>query len=148
MFRSLHMKLVLIMVLLIVSLMTVVGAFLMTSITDFYVDAFYQQMESVFGDSNPSNAAFVDWRREGRRFPVPADILDRLPACRAALSAAAPQPEGNDTTHTPGYPSFLAARRRGDDEALARLEQTYGKDAMRRFETMLAGVVEACDVRQ
>ena len=60
MFRSLHMKLVLIMLLLITSLMTVVGAFLMTSITDFYVDAFYQQMESVFGDSNPSNAAFVD----------------------------------------------------------------------------------------
>ena len=57
MFRSLHMKLVLIMLLLITSLMTVVGAFLMTSITDFYVDAFYQQMESVFGDSNPSNAA-------------------------------------------------------------------------------------------
>ena len=48
MFRSLHMKLVLIMLLLITSLMTVVGAFLMTSITDFYVDAFYQQMESVF----------------------------------------------------------------------------------------------------
>ena len=32
MFRSLHMKLVLIMVLLIVSLMTVVGAFLMNSV--------------------------------------------------------------------------------------------------------------------
>ena len=35
MFRSLHMKLVLIMLLLITSLMTVVGAFLMTSIPDF-----------------------------------------------------------------------------------------------------------------
>ena len=55
MFRSLHMKLVLIMLLLITSLMTIVGAFMMTSITAFYIDEFYQQMESVFGDSNPAN---------------------------------------------------------------------------------------------
>ena len=48
MFRSLHMKLVLIMLLLITSLMAIVGAFLMTSITSFYIDEFYQQMESVF----------------------------------------------------------------------------------------------------
>ena len=50
MFRSLHMKLVLIMLLLITSLMAIVGAFLMTSITSFYIDEFYQQMESVFGE--------------------------------------------------------------------------------------------------
>ena len=59
MFRSLHMKLVLIMLLLITSLMTIVGAFLMTSITGFYIDEFYQQMDSVFGDTDPSNASFV-----------------------------------------------------------------------------------------
>jgi len=65
MFRSLHMKLVLIMLLLITSLMTIVGAFLTTSITGFYIDEFYQQVESVFGDSNPSNATFVaSLRRE------------------------------------------------------------------------------------
>ena len=65
MFRSLHMKLVLILLLLITSLMTVVGAFMMTSITSFYIDEFYQQMESVFGDSNPANGAFVSsLRRE------------------------------------------------------------------------------------
>ena len=65
MFRSLHMKLVLIMLLLITSLMTIVGAFLTTSITGFYIQEFYQQVESVFGDSNPSNAAFVaSLRRE------------------------------------------------------------------------------------
>ena len=58
MFRSLHMKLVLILLLLITSLMTIVGAFLMTSITSFYIDEFYQQMESVFGNSDPDNAAF------------------------------------------------------------------------------------------
>ena len=65
MFRSLHMKLVLIMLLLITSLMTIVGAFMMTSITGFYIDEFYQRMESVFGDSDPANAVFVSsLRRE------------------------------------------------------------------------------------
>ena len=65
MFRSLHMKLVLIMLLLITSLMTIVGAFLMTSITGFYIEEFYQRMDDVFGDSNPANAAFVaSLRRE------------------------------------------------------------------------------------
>ena len=48
MFRSLHMKLVLIMVLLIVSLMTVVGAFLINSVTQFYLADFYSQMNDMF----------------------------------------------------------------------------------------------------
>ena len=48
MFRSLHMKLVLIMLLLTTSLMTVVGAFLMTNVTSFYIDSFYQQMDDLF----------------------------------------------------------------------------------------------------
>lgn len=48
MFRSLHMKLVLIMVLLIISLMTVVGAFLINSVVGFYLDEFYNQMTQVF----------------------------------------------------------------------------------------------------
>ena len=65
MFRSLHMKLVLIMLLLITSLMTIVGAFMMTSITWFYIDEFYQRMESVFGDSDPANAVFVSSLRRG-----------------------------------------------------------------------------------
>ncbi len=68
MFRSLHMKLVLIMLLLITSLMTVVGTFMMTNITGFYIDEFYAQVETVFGDSNPANAAFVNTlRREAAR---------------------------------------------------------------------------------
>ena len=54
MFRSLHMKLVLIMLLLITSLMTIVGAFLMTSITGFFIDDFYQQVDMIFGSSNAS----------------------------------------------------------------------------------------------
>ena len=48
MFRSLHMKLVLIMVLLILSLMTVVGAFLMNAVVRYYLDDFNTRMSSMF----------------------------------------------------------------------------------------------------
>ena len=48
--RSVHMKLVMILVLLILSLMTVVGAFLINSVTAFYLEEFYTQMADVFGD--------------------------------------------------------------------------------------------------
>ena len=50
--RSLHLKLVLIMVLLIVSLMTVVGAFLMNSVTGYYINDFYSQIANAFGQDN------------------------------------------------------------------------------------------------
>ena len=50
--RSLHIKLVLIMVLLIVSLMVVVGAFLMNSVTGYYINDFYQQIADAFGQDN------------------------------------------------------------------------------------------------
>ena len=50
--RSLHMKLVLIMVLLIVALMAVVGAFLMNSVTGYYINDFYSQMATAFGEEN------------------------------------------------------------------------------------------------
>lgn len=46
--RSLHTKLVMILVLLILSLMTVVGAFLINSVTAFYLEDFYTQMSEVF----------------------------------------------------------------------------------------------------
>ena len=49
MFRSLHMKLTLILLLLITSLMAVVGAFLTTNVSNFYINTFYEQIESVFG---------------------------------------------------------------------------------------------------
>ena len=49
MLRSLHTKLVMIMVLLILSLMLVVGAFLINSVTAFYLEDFYTQMSEVFG---------------------------------------------------------------------------------------------------
>ena len=48
MFRSLHMKLVLIMVLLIISLMTVVGAFLMNAVVRYYLDDFNTRMSTMF----------------------------------------------------------------------------------------------------
>ena len=53
MFRSLHMKLTMILLLLITSLMAVVGAFLTTSVSSFYITSFYQQMDGVFGQDNP-----------------------------------------------------------------------------------------------
>jgi len=63
-FRSLQMKLMLIMVLLIISLMTVVGAFLMNSAVRFFIDDFYTQVNEV-----TSRAEFTadDWE-EVRRF--------------------------------------------------------------------------------
>ncbi len=48
--KSLYTKLVLIMVALIVSLMAVVGAFLMNEIRSFYLNDFYQKMQTVFED--------------------------------------------------------------------------------------------------
>lgn len=50
--RGLHVKLMLIMVLLIVSLMTVVGSFLVNSVMGFYIDDFYSQIASAFGQEN------------------------------------------------------------------------------------------------
>ena len=44
MFRSLHMKMVLVLVLLIVSVMAVVGTFLITSVTNYSIGAFQTQM--------------------------------------------------------------------------------------------------------
>ena len=52
MFRSLHVKLMLILLLLITSLMAVVGSFLTTSVSSFYIDGFYEQMNYVFGETN------------------------------------------------------------------------------------------------
>ena len=49
MFRSLHMKLTLILLLLIISLMSVVAGFLTTSVSSFYINTFYQQMDGAFG---------------------------------------------------------------------------------------------------
>lgn len=52
------MKLMLIMLMLITSLMAVVGAFLTTSVSSFYIDSFYEQMNDMFGsDMGPDGVA-------------------------------------------------------------------------------------------
>ncbi|MBM6871175.1 HAMP domain-containing protein [Pseudoflavonifractor phocaeensis] len=77
MFRSLHMKLVLIMTLLIVSLMTVVGAFLINSVVSFYLHDFYDKMWETFSQ----DTAFVNDLRSATENETNgaerlADILD------------------------------------------------------------------------
>ncbi len=52
------MKLVLIMVLLVISLMTVAGAFLINSVGQFYRRDFYTQMSDMFSPNNPDNRVF------------------------------------------------------------------------------------------
>ena len=53
MLRSLHMKLVMLMVLLILSLMTVVGAFLINSVVAFYIQDFYLSLIHISEPTRP-----------------------------------------------------------------------------------------------
>ena len=70
------MKLMLILLLLVTSLMAVVGAFLTTSVSSFYIDTFYQQMSEVF---SVSNRDFVDsLRREAAQSDGASRINDML----------------------------------------------------------------------
>jgi len=80
MFRSLHMKLTLILLLLITSLMAVVGAFLTTSVSSFYINTFYQQIDSVFGEEQ---GAFVSDLRNGAMSPEGADRIKEMLDTRA-----------------------------------------------------------------
>ena len=80
MFRSLHMKLTLILILLITSLMAVVGAFLTTSVSSFYIDTFYQQIGSVFGEDQKS---FVTDLRHGAAEPDGAERIKEMLDVRA-----------------------------------------------------------------
>mgnify|MGYP002531018956 FL=1 len=102
------MKLVLILVLMIVSVMAVVGTFLINSVSTFYIDSFYTQMQSVFTtdtirsmqeaaaapdaeglktiiDAHRSRLGIDDYRNyyildgEGR-FVAPQNVLDQLVA--------------------------------------------------------------------
>ena len=71
MLRSLHMKLMLIMVLLVVSLMTIAGSFLVNSVNRFYLNEFYSQMAEVFS-SDPEMARDLTTQRQGETDPVAA----------------------------------------------------------------------------
>jgi len=62
--RTLHLKLVLILVLLIVSLMVVVGAFLMNSVTGYYIKDFYSQTAAAFGQDNADFVRDLQTARE------------------------------------------------------------------------------------
>jgi len=68
--KSLYTKLVLIILLLIISLMAVVGAFLMNEIRSFYLDDFYSKMKTVFEDP-----AIVKGLNSAESFAAVEDIL-------------------------------------------------------------------------
>ncbi len=121
MFRSLHMKLVMIMLLLITSLMTIVGAFLMTSINSFFIKEFYQDIESVFGDSDPSNAAFVaSLRREAAQQDGAANLQAILETMAGDLGL---NPSTRNYYILDGYTGqFLTGS--GDETDFARLQTT------------------------
>ena len=76
MFRSLHMKLTLILLLLITSLMAVVGAFLTTSVTSFYINTFYDQMDSVFGAERQDVVASLRSAAQEQDIPSLQKILE------------------------------------------------------------------------
>ena len=80
MFRSLHMKLTLIMLLLITSLMAVVGAFLTANVSTFYIDTFYDQVEEVFGSDQRD---FVADLRSVAAESDGAELLDERMKARA-----------------------------------------------------------------
>lgn len=83
MFRSLHMKLTLILLLLISSLMAVVGAFLTISVSSFFINSFYQQMDDVFG---AERSEFVTALREAAALEDgPAALQDILNANAGSL---------------------------------------------------------------
>ncbi len=77
MFRSLYLKLVLILVLLMISIMAVVGTFLLNSVAVYHLDEFSEQMVTEFSE----NAEFVAFLRSA------ADEEDGPSAMNAVLKA-------------------------------------------------------------
>ena len=76
--RSLHLKLSLIMILVIMLLITVVSAFLVRGVTNFYIEEFFTQMQRFFGDqeiahqlqSTQGTAERTDYQLLGDRLGV------------------------------------------------------------------------------
>lgn len=81
--KSLYTKLVLIMLLLIISLMAVVGAFLMNEIRSFYLEDFYQKMKDVF--ENPDVAATLYSAADNDINSAPSQMADILNAYSGQL---------------------------------------------------------------
>lgn len=80
MFKSLHMKLMLIMLLLITSLMAAVGAFLTTNVSSFYIENFHDQMNDMFGS---------DAETDGTALAKNARFMSDLLSAAAAPDGAA-----------------------------------------------------------
>ncbi|BAK99036.1 two-component histidine kinase [Oscillibacter valericigenes Sjm18-20] len=80
MFKSLHMKLMLIMLLLITSLMAAVGAFLTTNVSSFYIENFHDQMNDMFGS---------DTETDGTALAKNARFMSDLLSAAAAPDGAA-----------------------------------------------------------
>ena len=117
MFRSLHMKLVLIMVLLIVSLMTVVGAFLMNSVVNFYLDEFYSQMSVMFAQTD-----FVrDLQTPARPDEDPVEMLQSILKARMGELGV----DGRTRNYYILDGSTGACLGGSNDELGARLETTH-----------------------
>ena len=78
MFRSLHMKLVLILILLIVSVMAVMGTFLVNSVGSYYLNDFETQIESVMTENGSETLRSLEQAAAGE--DGPARILEILSA--------------------------------------------------------------------
>ena len=74
--QSLYSKLVLVMLVLILSLMLVVGVFLIKSVEDFFTQQFYEQMQTVFDDQ----ALAADLRSAARGDDAPERMSEILSA--------------------------------------------------------------------
>lgn len=71
MFRSLHMKLVLILILLIVSVMAVMGTFLVNSVGSYYLDDFESQIEDVMTQNGSETLLSLEQAAERGQEGVP-----------------------------------------------------------------------------
>lgn len=81
MFRTLYMKLVLILILLIVSLMAVVGVFLINGVSQFYMDEFSRQMAEAFND----NDSFAGQLRNAADGEAPASAIAGVVSSYSAI---------------------------------------------------------------
>lgn len=83
MFRSLHMKLVLILILLIVSVMAVVGTFLVNSVGNYYLEDFQSQVENVMTGNSSETLLSLEKAAEGENGPN--QIISILDAFKSQL---------------------------------------------------------------
>ena len=132
MLRSLHMKLVMIMVLMILSLMTVVGAFLTNSVVAFYLNDFYTQINTAINDQDLFRDLTVKTPAELSGEVTGVEMLDQvLGAYAGALGVNGGSRNYYILDQTGTY---LAGT---DDEYGARLEYTENLLAVIRDRTVV-----------